>query len=187
MNKFGLAAALAAFAAFAAPASANVTTLVYSGFVSSGDGSPFSGLVGTITTPGVTFATDFGYNWHPFGLASFGSSSTGVLAVATAGNYTFTLNSDDGSRLFIDGGLVVDNGGQHSPTTVSGSTFLTAGSHPFRVNFFEDQGGPSGVDLILPNGVAISGVPEPATWAMMLLGFLGLGWAYRRRQAAGTA
>jgi hypothetical protein len=29
-------------------------------------------------------------------------------------------------------------------------------------------------------------VPEPATWAMMLIGFFGLGAALRRRRAAGA-
>jgi hypothetical protein len=29
-------------------------------------------------------------------------------------------------------------------------------------------------------GVSISAVPEPSTWAMMLLGFLGLGFAFRQ-------
>ncbi|MGH7017613.1 MAG: PEPxxWA-CTERM sorting domain-containing protein, partial [Caulobacteraceae bacterium] len=30
-------------------------------------------------------------------------------------------------------------------------------------------------------------VPEPATWALMLAGFGGLGWALRRRRAATIA
>jgi len=31
--------------------------------------------------------------------------------------------------------------------------------------------------------IGVSGVPEPSTWAMMLLGFAGLGFAgYRQRQ-----
>jgi hypothetical protein len=38
-------------------------------------------------------------------------------------------------------------------------------------------------DNVAVNGVA-SGVPEPSTWAMMLLGFAGLGYAgYRKRKA----
>jgi hypothetical protein len=29
--------------------------------------------------------------------------------------------------------------------------------------------------------IVLSAVPEPSTWAMMLLGFVGLGWLYRRK------
>lgn len=36
---------------------------------------------------------------------------TGWLHTATSGWYAFTLESDDGSRLLLDGALAVDNGG----------------------------------------------------------------------------
>jgi hypothetical protein len=35
--------------------------------------------------------------------------------------------------------------------------------------------------------VTTTGVPEPATWAMMVLGFMGLGYAAFRRSAKGRA
>ncbi|ARN56192.1 Thermostable beta-glucosidase B [Sedimentisphaera salicampi] len=38
---------------------------------------------------------------------------TGAVRVDETGDYIFGLNSDDGSRLFIDGELVVDNWGNH--------------------------------------------------------------------------
>ncbi len=42
--------------------------------------------------------------------------------------------------------------------------------------------GPNGPPLPLPPVAAIPAVPEPATWAMMILGFAGVGFmAYRRR------
>jgi hypothetical protein len=34
--------------------------------------------------------------------------------------------------------------------------------------------------------ITISGVPEPSIWAMMILGFLGLGWLAHRRRASGA-
>jgi hypothetical protein len=37
---------------------------------------------------------------------------------------------------------------------------------------------------ILAGVTLVSNVPEPATWALMLVGFGGLGWAIRRRKAA---
>jgi PEP-CTERM motif-containing protein len=33
----------------------------------------------------------------------------------------------------------------------------------------------------------VAGIPEPSTWAMMLLGFVGLGFVGRRRRAKGNA
>src|SRR5262245_51815977 len=54
----------------------------------------------------------------------------GYLAVPEAGDYTFALTSDDGSRLWIDGHLVVDNRGRHAAITKTGTVHLENGSHP---------------------------------------------------------
>jgi hypothetical protein len=48
------------------------------------------------------------------------------------------------------------------------------------VNYAQNGGNPSGLDVQFLS----SAVPEPSTWAMMLLGFAGLGFAgYRRARA----
>jgi mono/diheme cytochrome c family protein len=49
--------------------------------------------------------------------------------------------SDDGSRLAIDGRVVVDNDGVHAPTEKSGKVQLKAGKHAFVVEMFESGGG----------------------------------------------
>jgi hypothetical protein len=131
-----------------------VNVSIYSTHSHAGGGAPYAGFVGSFASAGVTFATDTGYNWHPFGATSFGADITGCLNVDADGIYNFALNSDDGSLLFIDGNLVVDNGGAHSPAVVSGSAVLTTGQHTFEVQFFEDSPSPSGVDLGLPPGVS---------------------------------
>ena len=63
------------------------------------------------------------------------------INVPTTGDYEFFTNSDDGSILYIDGSVVVDNDGLHGPASVANSTTLTAGLHDLRVEFFEKGGG----------------------------------------------
>jgi len=63
---------------------------------------------------------------------------TGELRVSDSNAYTFTLRSDDGSRLFIDGQQVVTNDGLHGMSTVKQATVrLTKGTHRFRLEFFQ--------------------------------------------------
>lgn len=64
----------------------------------------------------------------------------GNLSVEKQGQYTFYLNSDDGSKLFIDDQLVIDNDGDHSLLELSGATELTPGLHRLRIEFFEAEG-----------------------------------------------
>lgn len=64
----------------------------------------------------------------------------GNLAVASAGKYVFYLTSDDGSRLFIDGGLVLDNWGSHSAHTEEATIELAQGVHQIRVEYFDKLG-----------------------------------------------
>ena len=68
----------------------------------------------------------------------FGYVFTGFLKVPTAGDYTFVLDSDDGSRLSIDGRVVLDYDGIHgvgSPRTAT--VRLTAGRRPIRLDYFQ--------------------------------------------------
>jgi hypothetical protein len=64
----------------------------------------------------------------------------GNFEIGQAGDYTFYLNSDDGSKLFIDDRLIIDNDGDHSLLELKSTTKLTAGSHKLRVEFFEAGG-----------------------------------------------
>lgn len=154
---------------------------VFRGHTLVGGGAPYSGKVGEFFDTDIRFASETLYNWHPFGLPDFGALITGHLAVDATDTYTFRLDSDDGSLLFIDNLLVVDNGGPQPPDFEVGSALLTAGIHEFRVEFFECCGGPSGVDLILPEGVVFNG-PESGTLLLVGLGTLSLlGYGRRRR------
>ena len=87
---------------------------------------------------------------------------TGNLRVPKEGKYTFFLESDDGSRLFIDDNQIVANGGRHHMTEKSGEAELTAGQHTIKIEYFEndvDAGcifswqAPSGNKEIVPSTV----------------------------------
>jgi hypothetical protein len=57
------------------------------------------------------------------------------------GTYEFTLRSDDGSRVYVDGTQVVDYWYDHSASTQSGSIYLSAGTHVLEVWYYENGGG----------------------------------------------
>ncbi len=73
--------------------------------------------------------------------SQYGFRYTGTVTVAVADTYTFYTTSDDGSQLFIDTTLVVDNDGLHAPRTASGTISLSEGTYPITVTFFEQGGG----------------------------------------------
>ena len=58
----------------------------------------------------------------------------------------FFLGSDDGSRLYLDGKLVINNDGLHGMKTVRKRIRLSAGTHPIVVTYF-DNGGGDGLSL----------------------------------------
>jgi len=65
---------------------------------------------------------------------------TGAITIPETGNWTFFLNSDDGSKLWIDGAEVVNNEGVHGMRERSGTVYLSAGAHSLRTEFFEHGG-----------------------------------------------
>ncbi len=73
--------------------------------------------------------------------SGFGFAFSGTVTVETEGRHTFHVRSDDGSRLYIGGKLVVDNWGDHGPQEIGGSVTLSKGDHPILLNYFNNGGG----------------------------------------------
>ncbi|WP_339340201.1 PA14 domain-containing protein, partial [uncultured Oceanicoccus sp.] len=71
----------------------------------------------------------------------FGAVFVGQLKIDIAGDYTFYITSDDGSKLIIDGRPMIDNDDTHASKTEQGTVFLSAGYHQIRVEFFQRKGG----------------------------------------------
>jgi len=79
------------------------------------------------TFPGTKLDNHFAIRW------------TGIIRIPKDGKYTFYLESDDGSRLLIDGKTVVDNGGLHDMQEQFDSVELKAGDHEIRIDYFENE------------------------------------------------
>ena len=71
----------------------------------------------------------------------FGYVFSGYIDIPSDGIWEFSLLSDDGSVLEIDGERVVDNDGSHSAIATTGRIPLLKGLHPFRLVYFEDYEG----------------------------------------------
>jgi hypothetical protein len=72
----------------------------------------------------------------------FGFVFVGKLIVPTDGDYTFRLDSDDGSRLTIDSKVIIEYDGIHGTGRPQRSgVSLTAGRHDFRVDYFQGSFG----------------------------------------------
>jgi alpha-L-fucosidase len=70
-----------------------------------------------------------------------GARFAGLITVEHDDVYEFALTSDDGSRLWVDGALVVDNDGLHGTVEARGRVALAAGAHALRVEWFNRTGG----------------------------------------------
>lgn len=135
-------------------------------------------------------------------LRSFGFDVAGPLvgAVATGvyDNVEYGDNFPEGVGTLdvcfrADGGNVCTGGpnglasGQNAVGTLSltfGGALASVTLDNFTTRYQSIEGsryGDSGVGL----GTSVPPVPEPATWALMLLGFGAVGWGMRRRAAAG--
>ncbi|MHA1861474.1 MAG: PA14 domain-containing protein [Candidatus Ranarchaeia archaeon] len=93
----------------------------------------------------------------------FSGNYTGWLWISSSGNYEFATSSDDGSWLYINNTLVVDNGGDHSTLTRATTTYLQEGLHQIRVAWYENGGvavirvyWTPGSTRILINGTVVS-------------------------------
>ena len=61
----------------------------------------------------------------------------GYLKIDGTAVYKFFTNSDDGSRLFIDNSLIINNDSIHGVQIRTGQIALEKGFHPIKIQFFE--------------------------------------------------
>ena len=84
---------------------------------------------------------------------NFEAVFTGLFNAPTAGSYFFDTGSDDGSMIFIDGNVVVNNNAFQPVTVRSGTVSLTKGAHNIVIAFYQGGGGYGlYADVQVPNG-----------------------------------
>jgi hypothetical protein len=151
--------------AFTSPINYNDTTVnTIPGFFASG-GAP---------TPATCLATCSSVT---FSSGNFANATVFRFQFTTLTAELLTINHDDGISLFVKGTEDLTNSANllplsaASPTTASLTTiFIQPGVYDL---WYAEVNG-------LPAVLQASAVPEPSTWAMMLLGFAGLGFAFRQ-------
>jgi hypothetical protein len=110
--------------------------------------------------------------------AFFHIAATWTSSGLTSGN----LSSDDGSTLFIGGTNLVNMAGEQNAQTQIFSTGQVFNGAALDLYYVEGNGAPSLLDLNISGGNLTAPLPEASTWAMMILGFFGVGFmAYRRK------
>jgi autotransporter-associated beta strand protein len=116
-----------------------------------------SGSTGATTTAGfptVVKTTNGGGN-SIFGVW------TGIFFAPVAGTYLFDTASDDGTTLFVDGTLIINNNFATGPLTRQGSVNLSAGAHAFEIAYYNGGGGYGlWADVQLPGTSAFQRLPN---------------------------
>jgi hypothetical protein len=190
-----LAAAAASLGALSLAHSASAGAVFASHVIGTEDN--VAGFIGTVPSSAgagdtITVASDGEATFTPFGITHDTSDAVSLTGGwnAAAGNQWENWGGGVWDLPACDAGGVCENGNVHEPTglwTWVGATW-TNGLNKYII---KEAGGGGLSDVIrtynLPDGTAAfsfkSGVPEPATWAMMILGVAMIGFSARRRSA----
>lgn len=118
-------------------------------------------IVFTRTDPVIDFTWGTGSPDSTVNVDNFGVRWTGEIYAPVTGTYTFVTVNDDGTRLYIDNKIVIDDWKDHPPTRFEGTITLTAGQwYPLTLIYFEDDAGasvkllwktPGGQEEIIPS------------------------------------
>lgn len=98
----------------------------------------------------------------------------------TGADVTLNVSSDDDTLVYLNGSYAGGNPGVHGDTSTILDLGNLSGANTLQV-FYADRAQVAAALNLGIDGATISGVPELSTWAMMGLGFAGLGFAAFRR------
>jgi hypothetical protein len=182
MKKYLLAAATGAAAFMAVPASAAITvdTSVPAGTFADNNVACSTGTTNCSFTTFGTFTTPTGYTSLAAQVGSTLTNSNPATNLDfisafinnSVTNYAFTINPNGQFERGTLGDIPLIAGALNTISVTGTAASSTNGSLSGQLSF---------------GTTSVPGVPEPATWAMMLFGFGGVGFAMRRRKASDKA
>jgi hypothetical protein len=204
INRMSALAAVAACLLAAPSAYAGVTSYDFSTAAAGLQGSPATIGIATFSSPNDGKVVGGEYTFGPNNIYS---SALGTSILQETGSFGFALDitfsapQNAISFAFATGDIFGLNGGDKVTVTANDGTTITVGAgvpnsflYPEGKVTLNDRGSFTSVvitasDAVGPQSLAIgnltSSVPEPSTWAMLILGFCGLGFmAYRRKSKA---
>ena len=71
----------------------------------------------------------------------FAVEINGYLRVPSDNVYRLVVISDDGSKVFLNGELVINHDGNHPPSPAGKLLYLQKGNHALKIEYFEGNGG----------------------------------------------
>lgn len=125
----------------------------------------------------------------PGGQGDSVSYETAILKgtfTSLGGPASVTVGSDDDAFVYVNGKYVGGNPGVHGVETNTFDFSPLAGANSIEV-FYADRAQTGASLSFNVSNIVTSAVPEPATWAMMLVGLGGLGVAMRSRRRLAAA
>ena len=128
-----------------------------------------TGLAGVRIDPVVNFSVN--NNWPlNTGFPGIGNESysvrwSGQVRPPTSGTYTFYINSDDGSFLYLNDAPVIDDGGYHGDIELGYAADLTANQlYNIRMDMFQGYGGATAQLSWSGPGIAKQIIPQSALY-----------------------
>ncbi|NOR76513.1 MAG: family 78 glycoside hydrolase catalytic domain [Draconibacterium sp.] len=82
----------------------------------------------------------FGFDKIDLPQQIFALQQNSYIKIDKEGEYDFTISSNDGSKLYVNDKLIINNDGEHVARQISGSIYLTKGKHLISVEYFQSGG-----------------------------------------------
>jgi hypothetical protein len=109
-------------------------------------------------------SNNFRRAWSDAVPEDFSVTWSGKLVILRGGTYTFRIDSDDGSSVYVDQQLLIDNPGRHEAQRKTGTIALSRGDHDLFIKYFQ-AGGPAKLELSwTSDGSPLTPIPS---WAFV--------------------